>query len=426
MSKLTRRKFLQSTAATFAAPYVITSTALGAEGHPAASNRLTMGFIGVGGMGGGQCGSFLGYNEVQVVAICDVRKDTRDGWQTRANERYAEDTKSGTYKGCAAYNDYRELLARDDIDLVLIATPDHWHAIIAIEAAKAGKDIYCQKPMSLTIREAQMMRDNVRLYDRVFQTGSQQRSDQKFRFACELVRNGRIGKVQTIHVGVGGPSGENPLAEQPIPAGFDYDMWLGPAPWKPYNSYRVDPTGWREQRDYSGGQMTDWGAHHFDIAQWGLGMDGSGPVEIHPPNGKEYPTLTYKYANGTTMYHGAVGDINPNGVLFTGTEGKVEVNRGYLRTWPDSLAKEFIGPDEVHLYESNDHQQDWLNCVKSRQKPICDVAIGASSVTVCHLGNIAYWLNRPLRWNPDQEEFENDAEANRWLDRPKRTPWHLP
>lgn len=423
---MTRREFLRLSALTGAAPTVLGAAAWADEARPAPSNRLTLGFIGVGGMGSAQCYTFLDYAETQIVAVCDVRQEPRELRRAQVNERYAAATKSGTYKGCAVYSDYRDLLARDDIDAVVIATPDHWHAIIAIEAVKAGKDVYCQKPLSLTIREAQAMRDAARFYDRVFQTGSQQRSDQKFRHACELVRNGRIGQVRTVQVGVGGPSTEKLLATQPTPDGFDYDMWLGPAPWKPYNSWRVDPTGWREQRDYSGGQMTDWGAHHFDIAQWGLGMDDSGPLKIHPPDGKEYKTLTYKYANGVTMYHGAVDGVEPNGVLFTGTQGKVEVNRGYLRTWPEELAQEFIGPDEINLYVSNDHQQDWLNCIKSRQRPIADVAIGCSSVTVCHLGNIAYWLNRPLRWNPAQGEIIGDEDASRWLDRPKRAPWHLP
>jgi len=302
-------------------------------------------------------------------------------------------------------------------------TPVHWHAIIALAAARAGKDIYSEKPLSLTVNEAWAMVDGVRRYGRVFQTGSQQRSNIKFRYACELVRNERIGKLKTVHVNVGPPSQEKYLPEEPIPEGFDWNRWLGPAPLQPYNSERCSGRysgGWRHIRDYSGGKMTDWGAHHFDIVQWALGMDGSGPVEIYPPDGKDHKSLTYKYANGVTM---SLGDAN--GILFTGTKGKVEVNRGYLRTWPDSIGKEPIGPNDVRLYDSPDHIQNWIDCVRSRKTPICDVAIGASSVTVCHIGNIASWLGRPLKWNPDKRVFIGDEEANRWLDRPYRAPWSL-
>jgi predicted dehydrogenase len=374
-------------------------------------------------MGGAHLDAFLGDIEVQVVAVCDVDTEKRESARTRVEEHYADEREAGTFKGCAEYNEFEELLARDDIDAVLIATPDHWHAIIAIAAARAGKDIYCEKPLSLTVREARAMVDGARRYGRVFQTGSQQRSSADFRKACELVRSGRIGKLLTVHVGIGGCSSERYLPEEPIPEGFDWDRWLGPAPWQPYNSERRSGSysgGWRLIRDYSGGMMTDWGAHHFDIAQWGMGMDGSGPVEIIPPDGREYDTLTYKYANGVTMYHGEA-----NGVMFTGTDGKVEVNRGYFQTWPEEIGEEPLGPNDVHLYESPGHRTDWLNCIRTRKRPICDVAVGCSSVTVCHLGNIAYWLGRPIKWDPVKEEIIGDEEASRWLDRPKRAPWRL-
>jgi predicted dehydrogenase len=316
-------------------------------------------------------------------------------------------------------------LARQDIDAVMIGTPDHWHAIIAIEAAKAGKDIYCEKPMSLTIREARAMVNAVRRYGRVFQTGSQQRSSWQFRFACELVQSKRIGELKSIEVYVGGPSQDCYLPEEPVPKQIDWSMWLGPAPWRPYNSNICslnDPASWRSYRDYSGGSMTDWGAHHFDIAQWGMGMDHSGPIEIIPPDGKQVKWLTYRYASGVMVTHGGPGGY---GVIFNGTEGKIEVNRVYIRTWPDSIAQKPTGPNEVHLYRSPGHHNDWLRSIRTRQRPICDVEIGCRSVTVCHLGNLAYWLKRPLRWDPLKEEFVGDAEANRWLDRPKREPWTL-
>ncbi|HEY0073893.1 MAG TPA: Gfo/Idh/MocA family oxidoreductase [Abditibacteriaceae bacterium] len=407
----TRRHFLKGAATILATPYIITSNALGQNGIPPASERLTTGHIGIGGMGGGHYGGALGDKRLQVLGACDARGDRLEEALAKARQTYGNDDTKG-------YQDYRELLARPDIDAVFIATPDHWHTLIACEAAAAGKDIYCEKPLTLTIREAQILRETVRRYGTVFQTGSQQRSEGRFRYACELVRNGRIGQLQTIHVGVGGPSDERWTPPQPIPANVNWEMWLGPAPWKPYAEDRIN--NWRAYRDYSGGQMTDWGAHHFDIAQWGMGMDGSGPNEIIPANREAKTPLTYKYVNGVTVYHG-----DANGVKFTGTEGVIEVNRGYLKSWPDSLIKQPIGTSEIRLYESNNHRDDWLRCIKTRRRPICDVAIGASSIIMCHLGNIATWVNRPLKWNPQTEEIIGDPEAARWLHRPYRAPWSL-
>jgi predicted dehydrogenase len=422
---VSRRDLLKGAAAlVLAGPYVITSSALGAPGRAAASNRLTMAHIGIGNQGSGHFGGMLGNGEVQILAVCDVRKWVRDRCQKAVEDRYAQAMAGGQYKGCAAYNDFRDVAARSDIDAVVIAVPDHWHALVAIEMAKSGKDIYCEKPLALTVRQARAMVTAVRRYGRVFQTGSQQRSDTEFRTACELVRNGRIGQVKHVGVSVGGPSTERQYPEQPIPDGMDWDMWLGPAPWAPYNEERCSGNyggGWRLCRDYSGGMMTDWGAHHFDIAQWGLGMDDSGPVEIHPPDGKNYKRLTYIYANGIPMTHGDGGA----GILFTGTKGTVEVTRGWFKTNPPEIAKEPLGPNDIRLYHSRGHMADWFQCVKTRRRPICDVEVGCRSVTVCHLGNIAYWLGRSLKWDPVKEEIIGDEEASRWLDRPMRAPWRL-
>lgn len=419
-NRVSRRQFLKGAAALAAAPYVLPSTALA---RPAPSERITLGLIGIGNMGGGHLHGFVHDPAVQVVAVSDVRSWKRDEARQLVETTYAAERPDGKYAGCDTYNNFEDLLARDDIDAVLIAVPDHWHAIIAIAACRAGKDVYCEKPLSLTIHEADEMVKAARRYDRVFQTGSQQRSSGEFRKACELVRSGRIGKLLTVHVGIGQPSVEKYLPEEPIPEGFDWDRWLGPTPWYPHNSERCSGDyggGWRHIRQYSGGMMTDWGAHHFDIAQWGLGMDGWGPRRIIPPNCAPERTLTYEYESGVTVYHGGA-----NGVLFTGTDGKIEVNRGYFRSWPDEIGNEPLGPNDVHLYESNDHHQNWLDCIRTRQRPICDVAIGASSVTVCHLGNIAWWLGRTLQWDPQTHEIINDAGASRWLDRPKRAPWRL-
>ncbi|MDD8043561.1 MAG: hypothetical protein PHC78_07330 [Verrucomicrobiota bacterium] len=289
---------------------------------------------------------------------------------------------------------------------------------------KQGKDVYCQKPLTLTIREAWTLVETARRYGRVLQTGSQQRSSHEFWLACSLVRNGRIGEVKQVNVNVGGPSFPKLFAEEPIPEGFDWDMWLGPAPKMPYNAERCSGSysgGWRLVRDYSGGMMTDWGAHHFDITQWGLGMAGSGPVKIEPPNINEDGLLTYTYENGTKVVHQGGG----NGVLFIGTEGEIEVNRGHFRADPVSVGDENFAASETPLYRSDNHYRDFLECVKSRQRPICDVEVGASSVTMCHLGNIAWWLGRTLQWDPNTRQMVGDEEASRWVDRPKRAPWYL-
>ncbi len=430
VNKSSRRQFLKSTAGLAAGaitfPYIIPSSALGKAGTVAPSNRITLGFIGTGKQSKRLMKSFLNSPGTQVLAGCDVDKLKRERGQKIVEEYYWQKA-GGTYKGCETYGDFRELLARADIDAVVIATPDHWHAITVILSAKAGKDIYCEKPLSQTIVEAREMVNAVRHYGRVFQTGSMQRSDWHFRLGCELVLNGYIGELKYVTVSVGGPPEDKPLAAMPVPDYLDWDMWVGPALWRPYNSELSphiswdDYPDWRNNSRFGGGEMTDWGAHHFDIAQWGMGTDDSGPVEIIPPDNKDYKVLTYKYANGVTMTRGCEG----RGVLFTGTKGKVEVDRGHLKTWPDSLKNQQIGPNEIHLYESRNHYVDWLDAIRKRTKPICDIEIGCRSVTVCHLGNIAYKLNRPLKWDPKREVIIGDSEAGRLLSRPMRSPWHL-
>jgi len=426
--EMSRRDFIKVTGAAAALPVIIPRSALGDAKRQAASERITLGFIGVGKMNRGHLGNFLEMKDVQVLAVCDVDTTRREAARKMVEQRYGKELKGGQHKGCAVYGDFRELLARKDIDAVVIATPDHWHTIPVLEACKAKKDIYCEKPLTLTIREAKAMIDAVRKYGRVFQTGSQQRSDKEFRLNCELVRSGRIGKVKTVNVDVGGPSRWCDLPEEKLEPGLNWDRWLGPAPGRPYNSI-LSPRGvhdhfpaWRNFREYSGGGMTDWGAHHFDIAQWGLGMDGSGPVEIIPPEDpKATKGLRYVYANGVEVVHGPSG-----GVQFIGTEGEITVNRGHLSSKPDSIIQQPLGEKDVHLYHSPGHQRDWLNCIRSRERPICDVEIGARSVTVCHLGNLAYWNHRKLHWDPNQWQFVDDAAANEWLDRERRDPWQLP
>jgi len=365
----------------------------------------------------------------QVVALCDVDRRKLGRAFKQAETFCANRAGAATHTGIKVYEDYREILARKDVDAIVTALPDHWHALPAIQAARAGKDIYCEKPLANSIGEAQAMVAAARRYGQVFQTGSMQRSNEGFRFACELVRNGYIGQLQKVTVSVGGPPEHDyVLPPEPVPEYLNWDLWLGPAPWRPYSSVLAPPleddrwARWRNYWDFGGGGMTDWGAHHFDIAQWAMGMDDSGPVEIYPPDGKDFPVLTYKYANGVIMTR---EPGSANGVLFSGTEGEVEVNRGYLRTKPTSLMRLQLKPTDVHLYRSDDHLADWLRCIKTRNRPICDVAIGCRSVTVCHLGNIAYLLKRPLFWNPASESFSGDDAASRLISRPYRAPWQL-
>ena len=423
-NKLTRRQFLRtSTLATATAPLVLAAP-WAAFGQKGPNDRITIGIIGTGTQGRGLMNDFLNQPGTQVVAVCDVDTTRREHNRKKVEEFYTIKADKD-FKGCTAYKDFRELIARKDIDAVVIATPDHWHAYIAVEACKAGKDIYCEKPLSLTIHQARAMVQAARKHDRVFQTGSMQRSSKEFRKACELVRNGRLGKIKQVIVDVGGPSRPCDLPEEPMEAGLDWDMWLGPAPLRGYNSI-LSPRGvhqnfpdWRNYREYSGGMMTDWGAHHFDIAQWGLGMDDSGPVEIIPPaNPKSGRGVKYIYANGVEMIHGDSG-----GVLFIGTEGKILVNRGKFEATPAKLGEDPLPDNAIRLYNSYSHGKDFLDCMRSRKKPICDVEIGCRSVTVCHLGNIAYWTGKRLRWDPVKEVFLGDEGANKWLDRDVRGPW---
>ncbi len=421
--QFSRRDFFKiANAAAMMAPVIVPSAVWGAETAP--SDRITMGFIGMGSQNRGLLNKFLGKN-TQVVAVCDVDTSRREAAKQRVEEEYAKKAVAG-YKGCATYVDFRELIARKDIDAVCIATPDHWHASNVVMAAKAKKDIYCEKPLSLTIPEARAMVKAVRKHKRILQTGSMQRSSAEFYKACMLVRNGRIGKIKQVIVDVGPASKWCDLPEEQMEPGLNWDLWLGPAKKRAYNSI-LSPRGvhknfprWRDYREYSGGGMTDWGAHHFDITQWGLGMDESGPVEIIPPDDPAAKIgVRFLYANGVEVIHGKSG-----GVRFIGTDGEIFVNRGKFQITPESLGVDPIPENGVQLYKCKDHLQDFLDSVKSRKKPICDVEIGCRSASVCHLGNLAYWYHRKFRWDPAKERFIGDAEANKWLDQEHRAPWN--
>ena len=429
-----------------AAPYFVPASALGADGNVAPSNRITMGFIGTGNQGTGDMKRFLRDKRVQVLAVADPNLKSAGYWngavggrepaQNIVNAKYASQRSSGTYKGCDAYEDFREIISRKDIDAVEVATPDHWHAIPVIMAAKAGKDIYCQKPLALTIQQGRAMSDAVRSNKRILQTGSQQRSDRNFRRACELVRNGRIGKLETVKVGL--PGGTPDISHngdrtdpEPVPEGFNYNFWLGPAPDAAYCPARCH-VNFRWILDYSGGQVTDWGGHHPDIAQWGMNTEDTGPIEIKNPEAEWadhpiYNTATkYSfecvYANGVTM---TVSSSVRSGVKFEGTEGWVWANRGRHDASSKAILESEIGENEIHLYKSKDHYRNFIDCVISREQPIAPVETAHRSITIAHLGNIAMRLGRGFRWDPKKERVIGDPEADKMTSRPMRSPWHL-
>lgn len=425
--RVSRRRFLGATAGVVAFPYIVPSSVFGA-GAP--SGKITIGCIGVGSQGMGNMNGFLEKNDARILAVCDVDRRHRDAAKRRVDEKYGN-------HDCATYHDFRELIARDDIDALSLALPDHWHSIPVIMAARAGKDMYGEKPLARTIHEGKRMVEAVHRYDRIWQTGSWQRSQENFHHACELVRNGRIGKVTRVEVGLptGGATGNPPVS--PVPEGLDWDFWLGPAPWRPFMKYgdNAPHWDWRWIMDYSGGQLTDWAGHHVDIAHWGLGLEDTGPIEIegkgvYPTDGiYDVPTeykFTCKYANGVEMVV-ASDKLVPKGMgtVWYGEKGWIHVDRGRQATNPPELWNEKIGPGEIRLYESRDHQQNFLDCVKTRKKTITPIEVAYRSISVGHLGEIAMLLGRKVQWDPDKQVFVNDDTANRMLSRPMRAPWHL-
>ncbi len=425
-TSLSRRQFIARLSTLSATAPLILPSGLRAA---SSNGRLALGFIGLGKKGREHLKDFLKLSEVQVVALAEVSTVRRDSALEMVHTAYARQKESGAYKGCAAYNDFRELLARKDIDAVVIATPDHWHALPAILAAKAKKDIYCEKPLSVAIGEARAMVNAVRKHNVIFQTGSQQRTEfgGRFRLACELVRSGRLGRLTTVRVGVGDPNRPCDLPTEPVPEGVDWNLWLGPAPERGFNQILCPLEvhdffpHWRDYREYAGGKLADMGAHHFDIAQWALDMDHSGPVEVHPPEGGALTGLKFVYQNGVEMFHGG-----PSGCTFEGTEGTIYVDRGKIESTPESILKEPLGTKDVHLENLGDsHKKIWLASIKSRRKPNVDVEIGARSATVCHLGNLGYQLRRKLKWDPKKEQFAGDTEANKLIHRAYRAPWKL-
>ena len=437
-----RRSFLKQTAASAAVvPFILPGNVWAAKTKP--NSRVTMGFIGMGKQSGHLLGGFLG-QATQVLAVCDVDTNRRTHAQKRVDGHYSRSNPKPA--GCDAYNDFRKIIERKDIDAVCIATPDHWHAIIILAALRAGKDVYCEKPLTHNIHEAIEVIRAVDANKRVLQTGSMQRSMTEFRVACELVRNGAIGKLQRVECSFGDPGRPCDLKEEKAEPGLDWNMWVGPAKMRPYNS-TLSPRGlhrhyphWRNYREFGGGMVTDWGAHHLDIAQWGLGMDDSGPVEILPPakpGDKRGAKLVY--ANGVTVEH-----KNGFGAHFFGSEGEVQVNRGRFgfqrggkmiagnvganrrasRSRELKKAEDaFLKNAKIKLYRSQSHMGDFMDCVRSRKKPVTSEQVGGRTAICCHLMNQAYYNHKKITWDPAKFAFTGGTGDPKWLTRDYRGPW---
>jgi len=401
-----------------------------------------MGFVGMGIQNRHLMGSFLGH-EVQVVAVCDVDTTRREDAKRRVDERYGHKGPGG----CKAVRDFREITERDDIDAVCIATPDHWHAIVTLSALRHKKDVYCEKPLTHNIHEAIEVIRAVEANQRVLQTGSMQRSSKEFRIACELVQNGVIGKIERVECSFGGPPKPCDLPEEPMEPGLDWDLWLGPAPVRPYNSI-LSPRGihnhfpaWRNYREYGGGGVADWGAHHLDIAQWGLGMDRSGPVEVIPPEKKDAGSgAKLIYASGVVVEH--KGGF---GVHFFGSEGEVAVNRGRFQlihkgkliasftgqkgtscaAQVQIAEKQFLQDAKIRLYDSRNHIANFLECVQKRTRPITSEQEGGRTAICCHLMNLAYYYGQPIKWDPEKFCFVGGTGDPKWLTRDYRKPWSV-
>lgn len=396
---------------------------LGGNGYVAPSDRINLGFIGNGKQSHGLVNYLSGPKETLIRAASDVDSRKLSHFIELAKKQNAKKA-DVDIKG---YKHYRALLERKDIDAVVIATPDHWHAQIAIDAAKAGKDIYCEKPLSLTIAEGRAMVNATRKYKRVFQTGSMQRSSYNFRQAAELVSNGYIGQVTEVNVSVGGPVVQCDLPTTPVPEYLDWDLWVGPSLFRGYNAVLAPPleakewAWWRGYRDFGGGYITDWGAHMFDIVQWALGMDRSGPVKFIPPKAPGATEgLYFLYDNGIRVNHKNWGE--GNAIQFIGEKGKIEVSRSFLRTQPENLSNLTFKASDKRLYYSDNHYQDWVTAIQNRTPPICDVETGHRSATVCNAVNIAYQLQKDLSWDPIKEQF-TCPYANNMADRPYRGAW---
>lgn len=435
-TRFTRRRLLRTTAATLtgglALPALIPRHVLGAPGQPGANARIGLGIIGTGRRTHQMLAEVArvtgATGDARVVAVSDIwpRKSTE--WLAAYQPLLPEPLQRADI---AAMIDYRQMLERGDIDAVIVATCDHWHALPAIHACQAGKDVYGEKPLALTIAEGRAMVRAVRKYQRVFQTGAQQRSYARNREGCELIRNGKLGRiteVRCVNYESAKPASAYNLVTEPVPDAMDWERWCGQTELVPfsYNRYLTyEKPGWQWIREHSGGYLTNWGAHGLDMVQWALGTDNTGPVEILPEGHQPDSQVSFRYANDVIVRLNSDSDVLGGG-HFIGTDGEMFMNRGKFHTVPIAISQEEIGKGAVRLYRSDDHLQNWIDCVRSRDLPVSDVETGHRSATLCHLCGIARWLGRPLQWDPDKEIFPGDDEANSYLDRPKRAPYQLP
>jgi predicted dehydrogenase len=424
-----RRQFLGTTAAAlaagaFGAPLFAPRRALAASGRTGANERIRVGAIGVGGRATLLLQQLP--ESAEIVALCDC------------NLSHAEHFKAKHKGNWPVYQDYRKVLDRKDIDAVIVATGEFQRVLPCIHACQAGKDVYAEKPLTLYVREGRALVNAVRHYDRVLQVGSQQRSMEMNRVACEMVRSGRLGKVlevRAINYTGSEATPEKPLAKEAVPKGLDWNVWLNQAAWREFNPEWMS---WMRWRDFSGGEMTNWGAHGVDQIQWALGMDGTGPAEIKPLSAGRNGQVAMRYPNGVAVNfvlkqgHGPMG-----GAVFICEKGKLEINRNKFSSNPPEIAAELLKQvneaeeerkwsDDLALWQARWHMQNWLDCIRSRKRPVADVEIGHRSITVCHLANIARAAGRPLRWDAAREQFEGDDQANGYLDRPRRHGFELP
>lgn len=439
-SRVTRRNFMKTTVlgvgGTWAFPYIVPSSARGGDGEVVPSDRITIGLIGAGNINGHHREAFLAEKDARIIAVCDPVVSRRQAYRNRINQAYG-----GTV--CVDYKDFRDLLARADIDAVCIATPDHWHAVQAVAAMQAGKDVYVEKPLTHTVAEGRRVVQVAARYGRILQTGLQRRSIGAFRHSCELVRNGRIGQLKAVEVGIIGVNQGIQVGlhfpPTPVPEGFDYDLWLGPALTTPFSPQRVargnELCYWYYISDYTVGFISSNGVHFVDIAQWGIG-DEVRPVEVHtscaeiPIDGLVDDAIAWRseviYSNGVRMSYSSEGNPHPDGIRFVGTEGWIHVTGGgVLSASPTDVLKSVIGPSEIHLYASPEHHRNFLDCIRTRRPAAASAQVGHNATTTCNLAEISARLGRKVRWNAKAERFMDDEEANRFLSRAMRSPWRV-
>jgi len=424
-ANISRRTFLAGSAAAIALPTVIPGSALGKDGKTPASDRIGTGHIGVGGRGSGHVGGFLGRSDAQVIAVSDPYKSKCANNVARANKRY---------KGVKAFQDHRELLALKDVDAVVIASPENWHALHSIHAVKAGKDVYCEKAISLTVAEGRAMVKAVRRYGKILQVGTQQRSDARFRLACQLVRNGYLGKVRTVKVGVPGGRQLPTMPAKKPPADIDYDMWLGPARYTPYTDKKCT-FNWYFMQDYCAGWIQSWGVHHCDIALWGLPQLGKGKIKAggtakFPTDGPANTSITWNTKivaeDGTVMTFCSNNEAgHPQGVRFEGDKGWVHVRRGAIKASSPALLQTVFKPSDEKLYVSTNHHNNFFDCIRTRRDPAAAIEAGHTATAISLVADVATRLKREVTFDWDKEKFVKEPAGDKMLDRPMRTPWRI-